>query len=72
MLKMVAAATRLVAEMDEAQRTGQGDTRSNKVTAQLLALVRQWVSEMPVKLPNGCPIKPCAKCVLLDLCEAGE
>jgi hypothetical protein len=41
----LAQATRLVASIEAAQRTGQGDIRSNEVIEKLLVIVRMWIAE---------------------------
>jgi hypothetical protein len=41
----LAQATRLVASIEAAQRTGQGDIRSNEVVEKLLVIARMWIAE---------------------------
>jgi hypothetical protein len=42
----LAQATRLVASIEAAQRTGQGDIRSNEVVEKLLVIARMWIAEL--------------------------
>jgi hypothetical protein len=41
----LAQATRLVASIEAAQRTGQGDIRSKEVVEKLLVIARMWIAE---------------------------
>ena len=41
----LAQATSLVASIEAAQRTGQGDIRSNEVVEKLLVIARTWIAE---------------------------
>jgi len=41
----LAQATRLVASIEAAQRTGQGDIHSNEVVEKLLVIARMWIAE---------------------------
>lgn len=71
-MALIAAATGLVAGIDTAKRTGQGDTRSNAITDKLLSLAKLWIAD-PVNDVGGdaCPLLPCVSCLWRPDCPTG-